>query len=90
MSDVDQTNSPTATSKVVDATSILDSLKFRTGVSAKTGNPYVMGTVYIKTRSGKPYGLDLKFIDENGQVMLEDALQNSNEETRQGFAQGLK
>ena len=81
------TTTPKTDQKIIDATSIVDSLKFRTGVSAKTGNPYIIGTLYIKTARGRAYGFDLKYIDENGEAQIEDALeaQESNDADREDF-----
>ena len=75
----------TAPSQVtINASSIVERLELKSGVSAKTGNPYTVGTLYIRTRTGRPYALDLKWLDENAIVQIEEALeaqQGSNSPT---------
>lgn len=77
-------------SKVIDATSLVESLTFRTGVSAKTGNPYIIGSVKIKKPSGGFYNLDLGYMDENASGVVNEALASIENERKEEFADGLK
>lgn len=77
-------------SRVIDATHLVDALTFRTGISAKSGNPYIIGSIKIKTRSGRPYTFDLGYIDENGQIQIEDALEHFANQDKSDFTEGLQ
>ncbi|MGB4762741.1 MAG: hypothetical protein WBP12_05305 [Candidatus Saccharimonas sp.] len=89
-STLNQTTS-TPSKRKVDATRIVDSFILLEGVSAKTGNPYCIGTLYIKTKSGKrPYALDLKYLDDNALSTVEEALEHYNDQEREDFAKGVQ
>lgn len=77
-------------SKLIDATRLVETLEFRTGVSAKSGNPYIIGSVKIKTASGRPYKLDLSYLDENDQIQIEDALAKLENSAKNEFSEGLE
>lgn len=52
--------------KRVDGTPLIEKLELLDGVSAKTGNPYLLPTLYLKSPiSDTPIRLEFKFIDPN-------------------------
>lgn len=75
--------------KIIDASRILRGLEFRTGISAKTGNPYIIGAVYIKTARGRKYSLPLAYLDDNAADTIEDALSAADDSDREEFSAGL-
>lgn len=78
--------------QIIDATHLVEKLELRQGVSAKTGNDYIFGVVYLKSSStkGKLYSIDLAYLSDNDQIAIEDALESYKDKQRQEFSEDLK
>lgn len=86
---------PQSKSELIDASHIVDSFMLRTGVSAKTGADYVIGQLKIKTKRGRPFTLNLAYLDDNSINAIEDSLEHyikeqaGQEQAKQDFQQGF-
>jgi hypothetical protein len=69
-----QNMSESTAPQTINATAIVSAFEIRTGISAKTQNPYKFGTLKIKLPSGREYSLELKYFDENADNAIEEAL----------------
>lgn len=64
-------------------------LVFTTGISKKTGNPYIVGSVTIDTPNG-PYEFSLEYLDKNAQNAARAAIERKENKQIEAFAEGLK
>ncbi len=77
--------------KRIDATSLIDKLELLDGVSEKTGNPYLIPTLYLKSPiSDTPIRLEFKYIDANTVELIRLGLRQDNEKSVNDFKEGLQ
>lgn len=77
--------------KIINATSIIDKLEFTEGISKKSGNPFFLGTLYVKSPiSDTPIRLDLEYPDDNTAALVKLAIKNDQDEEVAAFGEGIK
>lgn len=76
---------------IINATPLIDRLELTTGVSAKTGNAYTVGAVYLKSPiSDTPIRIGLDYIDPNTRELLKMAVDKFNVDEKADFAADVK
>lgn len=88
-------DTPTIEKRNYKATELLESLDFVVGISKKTGNPYLIGSVNIKSPiSSTPIRLGFEYIDPNTAELIKMALSKLSVETTEKankeFQEGLQ
>lgn len=72
--------------KKINATHLVDNLTFLDGVSAKTGNSYLLPTLELKSPiSDTPIRLEFKYIDPNTTALIKMALEKYASEAKEDF-----
>ena len=76
--------------QIINATALLDKLEFIIGVSAKSGNEYLVGSCYVKSPiSETPIRLSFDYIDDNTRELLKMAIQKFNTQAQDDFKKGM-
>lgn len=83
------TTPPKSKSQSYDITKLITSATLVTGISQKTGNKYIVGSVTISSPIGD-YELPLDYPDKNAMKVLNTAIEQLENETKADFAEGLK
>lgn len=77
--------------KVINGLAVLEGIEFVSGISKKSGNEYLIGSVYIKSPlSEKPIKLGFEYIDDNVRELIKLSLDKFITSESQEFAKGLK
>ena len=72
------------------ATALVDNFEIIVGKSKKSGNEYLVGSLYIKSPiSETPIRLNLYYIDENTRELLKMAIKNFNFQAQNDFKEGI-
>lgn len=80
------TTAPSNNKKVTNATQLVDKLEFTEGISAKSGNPYLVGALYIESPiSDEPIRLSFEYIDANTRALIKMAIDKSNKDAITDF-----
>lgn len=74
----------------INATALVDKFEIIIGKSKKTGNDYLVGSLYIKSPiSNTPIRLDLDYIDDNTRELLKMAIKKFNAQAQSDFKEGI-
>ena len=74
----------------INATALVDKFELIIGKSKKSGNEYLVGTVYIKSPiSDTPIRLSLDYIDDNTRELLKMAVKKFNIQAQEEFKEGI-
>lgn len=74
----------------INATALVDKFEIIIGKSKKTGNDYLLGSLYIKSPiSNTPIRLNLDYIDDNTRELLKMAIKKFNAQAQSDFKEGI-
>lgn len=74
----------------INATALVDNFEIIIGKSKKTGNDYLVGSLYIKSPiSNTPIRLNLDYIDDNTRELLKMAIKKFNAQAQSDFKEGI-
>ena len=74
----------------INATALVDNFKIIVGKSEKSGNEYLVGSLYIKSPiSETPIRLNLDYIDDNTRELLKMAIKKFNVQAQEDFKKGI-
>lgn len=82
---------PSTDKKTISALSITADVQFTSGISAKSGNEYLVGAVLINSPiSDTPIRLGFEYIDPNIRALLKMAFDKIADDAQAEFAAGVK
>lgn len=74
----------------INVTALVDNFEIIVGKSKKSGNEYLVGSLYIKSPiSETPIRLNLDYIDDNTRELLKMAIKKFNVQTQKDFKEGI-
>ena len=74
----------------INATALVDNFEIIVGKSKKSGNEYLVGSLYIKSPiSETPIRLNLDYIDDNIRELLKMAIKKFNVQAQKDFKEGI-
>lgn len=75
----------------LNATPIVQSVEFLEGVSAKTGNKYLVGALYLKSPiSDTPLRIGFDYIDPNTQALIKKSIEEFAGDQAKDFKEGFE
>lgn len=75
----------------LNATPIVQSVEFLEGVSAKTGNKYLVGALYLKSPiSDTPLRIGFDYIDPNTQALIKKSIEEFAGDQTADFKKGFE
>ena len=74
----------------INATALVDKFEIIIGKSKKTGNDYLVGSLYIKSPiSNTPIRLNLDYIDDHTRELLKMAIKQFTAQAQSDFKEGI-
>ncbi len=75
----------------LNATPVVQSVEFLEGVSAKTGNKYLVGALYLKSPiSDTPLRIGFDYIDPNTQALIKKSIEEFAADQAKDFKEGFE
>lgn len=75
----------------LNATPIVQAVEFLEGVSAKTGNKYLVGALYLKSPvSDTPLRIGFDYIDPNTQALIKKSIEEFAGDQAEDFKKGFE